>query len=129
MNRPPILILDFKEALAAFLYVAEDKNLPTLDVDSVIDRIFNCLISNDVAINQLAYYANKMLREGLIIENLNDLTEGQFDVIEQAIYDLGIGCYTILRELKAYDQDGRFMYRYKGTLDDSSIVFEEITSI
>jgi len=129
MNRPKFLILDFKEALEAFLYVVQNPNLPTIDVECVISEIFTCLTGNDVAINETAYYAGHVVRQGIIIENLSEVAEGTLDVIEQSIYDLGLACYAILREIKAYDQDGAFMYRFKGIIDDSSLLFEEIPSV
>jgi hypothetical protein len=123
------VFLDVGEELHQFHRTVYDIDMPQIDVDALLSRLFDCFVHFRSLQYDMMNLIQDLVNQGEIFEHVDNslVDNGQEDRILKDLVKLATGVSSKIFVLGLYD-NGIFNYRYKETLNDNTVILVKIQS-
>jgi hypothetical protein len=125
-NVPDLVVVELKEELRLFRSVICEMDMPTVDMDVALSKIFDA-ISEDGCESEMNWVANDMAQGEGLFENSEIDDDGRSRVYG-SVLKLGEAVFSHMAQLGGY-RDGWFPYQYKGLLDHDTVILAKVSEL
>lgn len=124
MSYPESIIFEFGPELTQFKSIVCDINMPTLDLEAVLDQIFTAVSNLSMSGSALHEVAKDMSHSEAMFENA-DLDYYQRQAIFLAVLNLGAALIQELKRIKGYNQHGKFPYVLRDMINGQTVFLSQ----
>ena len=126
--QPCILIFSLNSALRLFRAVISDPEFPTIDVEAVVQVMFEAVVDLSTATDRIYITASRMCESDLLYEQGLKLSHACQQRLFYAAINLGQELKNTLVQLHAY-RDHHLPFTFRTLINDTDVVLQSASAI